>query len=298
MVFSIYDVPAMPPPPGIKSNFEHPDTNAPWIRVLNSIFAHLAFVLVAIRLYPRTTMPRSQRLEWDDGLCVLAMIWTPPVGHPRYVLNALQSRPALGISIGQSIKCSGTDAIGNRFYASLSICTTVTVFGTMNTATDFYTLVIPLNRVLKLKITRRKKIGLSAIFLGGLIACLMSTTRLIIVIINFNKSPDNLWEAAIVSPFAILEMNLAIMCGCMTFIPAFFKKSKVVARSAFSVLTSSSNISTTTGDSQTPSSLGVERQDCGGTEHQKEGFESWERSAPTLTLLTETVELPSPTLVR
>ncbi|KAF2444071.1 hypothetical protein P171DRAFT_25331 [Karstenula rhodostoma CBS 690.94] len=71
---SMFLIPAMPPPPGTQSNFTDPETNATTIRILNGLFLGLAFVLLLVRLFIRTTLPQNHKLGWDDWLCTVAVV--------------------------------------------------------------------------------------------------------------------------------------------------------------------------------------------------------------------------------
>ena len=60
-------MPALPPPPGIKSDFDTPPTNHLLISVLNGLFLGLALFFLIIRVYTRSTLPEGHRISWDDG---------------------------------------------------------------------------------------------------------------------------------------------------------------------------------------------------------------------------------------
>ena len=58
------NIPALAPPKGEQSNFDHPRTLASSIIILNAIFVALMFCTVTIRLYTRAFLARA--LGWDD----------------------------------------------------------------------------------------------------------------------------------------------------------------------------------------------------------------------------------------
>ncbi|KAL6238782.1 hypothetical protein BDW75DRAFT_236981 [Aspergillus navahoensis] len=64
--------PAMPPPPGVESNFVDPPSRQTSVIVMASIFVPLMFLAVATRVYVRTRVIRNW--GWDDTTCVLAAI--------------------------------------------------------------------------------------------------------------------------------------------------------------------------------------------------------------------------------
>ncbi|KAF1948955.1 hypothetical protein CC80DRAFT_497863 [Byssothecium circinans] len=295
------NIPVMPPPKGMKSNFDNPATNATSTLIVNWIFTPLALIATLIRLYTRTTLSRDQRLGWDDALVSVGMagsiahavlvtvalsfgygrhLWDIRVlslsTHRLHIMTSFEeayitavfmikisilllyrrlfgvydssrrlinvgiifvatvSMPAIGVAIARSVKCASPKALTIDICHTKNVFTVVTVFGVCNTLTDFYTLLIPVNRVIKLNIGSRKKLGLLAIFLGGFAACIMSLVRLIIIVKTFD-SPDGFFNGAKVTPFTIVEMNLGIICSCMTLMPGFIKQGK----HAFATLISS-----------------------------------------------------------
>ena len=63
----IQNLPALPPPPGVKSQFDHPsDTMVTPLTIVNAIFVSLAFLAVVVRVGTRSFISR-QTLGWDDG---------------------------------------------------------------------------------------------------------------------------------------------------------------------------------------------------------------------------------------
>ncbi|KAH8654975.1 hypothetical protein BGZ60DRAFT_532605 [Tricladium varicosporioides] len=114
----------------------------------------------------------------------------------------------------------------------------VTVFQSVfNVCSDFYVFIIPIPRIIDLQVTKRQKIGLLFIFLAGLIACLVSIARLVITAITLEK-PDKLWNASLSSELTIVEINLAIIAACMSTMPGFFARSKLIGSTFFRSLRS------------------------------------------------------------
>ncbi|CAG8961397.1 hypothetical protein HYFRA_00013345 [Hymenoscyphus fraxineus] len=65
------DFPALPPPPGVKSNFDHPaDDRASVLIILNAIFLSLTVIAVSMRLYAKGMILHT--LGWDDYTCVIS----------------------------------------------------------------------------------------------------------------------------------------------------------------------------------------------------------------------------------
>jgi hypothetical protein len=76
--------------------------------------------------------------------------------------------PAFGVAVARSQQCDGIAALTAPLCETKKVSTGLTVFSVFNTLTDAYTLLIPINRILGLKIHMKKRLGLLGIFLGGL----------------------------------------------------------------------------------------------------------------------------------
>lgn len=63
-------IPAIPPPPGIKSNFDNPRTLKSSFVAVNATFLSLMVIVVAIRTYSRGVIARA--MGWDD--CMLSIL--------------------------------------------------------------------------------------------------------------------------------------------------------------------------------------------------------------------------------
>lgn len=61
---SMDEMPALPPPPGEKSNFVDPVYDGNRFVVVNVVFLFISFMSVVIRLWTRTFIARGYR--WDD----------------------------------------------------------------------------------------------------------------------------------------------------------------------------------------------------------------------------------------
>ncbi|PSN62192.1 hypothetical protein BS50DRAFT_638754 [Corynespora cassiicola Philippines] len=140
-----------------------------------------------------------------------------------FVANIIVTFPYMGVAIARTIRCNGINALYIDLCLSRSVSTTVIVFAVFNTLLDFYVLLIPIDRVYQMKVAKKTKLGVIAIFMIGLVACAMSLVRLIITAIKFDDE-DVFWTAASISPYTIVEMNLCIICTCMVFVPQVVRK--------------------------------------------------------------------------
>ncbi|KAI1753163.1 hypothetical protein F4782DRAFT_100348 [Xylaria castorea] len=90
-----------------------------------------------------------------------------------------------------------------------------------NVITDLWLLVLPFPLLVKLRLQRRQKLGLIAVFAAGAGACAASLARLIELAVNYGK-PDSTWSQSTVIEFSIAEINIGIIVACVSTFPAFF----------------------------------------------------------------------------
>ena len=72
-----------------------------------------------------------------------------------------------GVSITLIVKCDSLQSLDIAFCVDSGI--TIVVMTIVGVVTDFYILALPIKVVMSLNIKRRKKFGLAAIFLCGLV---------------------------------------------------------------------------------------------------------------------------------
>ncbi|KAI9814561.1 MAG: hypothetical protein M1827_003116 [Pycnora praestabilis] len=66
------NIPVIPPPPGVQSNFVDPPTLKTSLIAVNAIFLPLMLIAVTIRLYVRSHIVKT--LGWDDLTCIIAAL--------------------------------------------------------------------------------------------------------------------------------------------------------------------------------------------------------------------------------
>lgn len=66
---ALQNIPALPPPPGVKSNFDNPVTRDAALIEANAVFIALMLLLLAIRVYSKARITHT--LWWDD--CALSL---------------------------------------------------------------------------------------------------------------------------------------------------------------------------------------------------------------------------------
>ncbi|KAG9230254.1 hypothetical protein BJ875DRAFT_520703 [Amylocarpus encephaloides] len=91
-----------------------------------------------------------------------------------------------------------------------------------NTAFDFLVLFIPMQSIWVLRMSTRKKIGVSMIFAVGFIACVFSIMRTI-ASIPILKSKDLTWNLIPVGAWCDAEIAAGIVCCCLPVCPQFYR---------------------------------------------------------------------------
>jgi len=125
------------------------------------------------------------------------------------VLITITHVPYLGFLIYLTVRCAA-EAVEEVTSISPFILDVIckneywigTIQAAINVLTDFYILLLPLPALLKLAIPKRRKVGLCAIFLAGLVACIVSVVRLVIMIKTLglnrsNKGDDYTWNSTV-----------------------------------------------------------------------------------------------------
>ncbi|MCJ1397220.1 hypothetical protein MMC11_000412 [Xylographa trunciseda] len=122
--------------------------------------------------------------------------WTPSSGAPWFATSFSAAHPTpINLGIAQSA---------------------------FNLASDLYLLVLPLWGVAQLQLSFRKKLGVSAIFLTGALACISSILTLAYRV-QLIGDTDSTWDLAVVFTLSIVETTVGIMCSCMPALAAFVR---------------------------------------------------------------------------
>ncbi|CAG8952740.1 hypothetical protein HYFRA_00008984 [Hymenoscyphus fraxineus] len=261
------NIPALPPPKGVTSNFVNPESRATEARAAIYLCLSLMVISVLLRVYARLRVSRSFGAddfvgdplgphEWNVPvskitvrflrtvlitLCLYAvaaifvkttililyfrifhpskiavlMIWAGIVLILGFYISsvvafAVMCAPHEGdggwISLRSHIRCG---------QPSLKLSAAQGIF---STASDLYVLCIPIKLVWGLQLPFRRKLGVSAIFLTGLLACVCSTIGAVYRIQELDN-PDFMWSTVPVYVLAAAELNSGIICSCM---PVFF----------------------------------------------------------------------------
>ncbi|KAL8716768.1 MAG: hypothetical protein Q9225_005935 [Loekoesia sp. 1 TL-2023] len=205
IVVNPLDFPLTSPPPGVDQNLAHPQSRTFQIYTVSAVFLALTISFLMVRLYAKLHIQRSR--TWDDYACVAALI-----GTIAYI----------GVIIAAESEPSGGKHLWDTKIGDYSDKGFVEQVGTMNLASDFYLLFIPIPAVLSLQLPKSKKIGVIAMFMTGFLACIVSTVSLGLRII-YNKTLDISWNVVTLYIMTIVEMNVGLMVACMPSVATVFR---------------------------------------------------------------------------
>ncbi|KAF8460049.1 hypothetical protein BDZ91DRAFT_432084 [Kalaharituber pfeilii] len=271
-----FDVSVPPPPP----NYENPETLAPLIIGISTVFLSLALLAVILRCYSRVTIAGLMYLE--DWLAILAwaistvmtffICWSTKTGVGRHswdipsemsksskipstLIMVTVYTPALAaIKISVLIFYLRLASAMDLYYRAAIIlvlaivfitgvvstfvnaflCVPVDVYWNMsssntsiklkcmdaakiylstavlNVLSDFMTLLLPVRMLWGLRLPQRQKIQVSVVF-GVLIVSILRTYYVNLA----NNTTDYMWYGAIGALWSALEVDVAIICGCL-----------------------------------------------------------------------------------
>ncbi|KAH7303649.1 hypothetical protein B0I35DRAFT_177138 [Stachybotrys elegans] len=105
--------------------------------------------------------------------------------------------------------------------------------GVVGCLTDFYVLAIPLSTVASLRMSKSKKLAVSAVFMTGLLACVLSVVGLAFRVRFYQQSllRDSFWDSSTVYALSVAEVNIGLICACL---PVIFPAVKAFVRSSSS----------------------------------------------------------------
>ncbi|OTB04081.1 hypothetical protein M426DRAFT_321174 [Hypoxylon sp. CI-4A] len=84
-----------------------------------------------------------------------------------------------------------------------------------NLATDVYIILLPISAVSRLHLSLKRKLCITAIFLTGISAIIMSILTLYWRVQYNGQSPDATWTVTTRLSITVLEIDVGIMCACM-----------------------------------------------------------------------------------
>lgn len=111
------------------------------------------------------------------------------------VIVTLLHIPYIATQIYTVIYCETTEALLQDQFCSHLYTLNISQ-SAINVATDFYILILPLPRLLELKLPAQRKVGVFVVFAGGFVACVVSIVRLVLMAKTLSLE-DSTWNTAL-----------------------------------------------------------------------------------------------------
>ncbi|KAL8929892.1 MAG: hypothetical protein Q9208_001036 [Pyrenodesmia sp. 3 TL-2023] len=254
-------VPALPPPPGLQSNFRNPETRCYLTVIPCAAIVGVMILCVFIRMYIKAYVLKL--VGWDDlyelGFGVhqwdityvnleelmskegktLSALWGPTMFFTKLSLLLLFYRIFSPDRVTKYLVNFGILFIFVLYTTFLLLtfllCQSVLVQSCasewtlfvlttsgLNILNDVYLLMIPLAAIARLQMPSRQKLGVSAIFLTGLLAC-SSGALALYYRIQLLHTRDITWNFTPIAIFTFMEINTGIIVSCMPTMPALIR---------------------------------------------------------------------------
>ncbi|KAI4159200.1 MAG: hypothetical protein LQ342_006783 [Letrouitia transgressa] len=261
------NMPAMPPPPGVTPDLTNPYSREHQYIIVASIAIALLAVFVSLRTYAKVWIMRSPGID-DAVLFIAMIVMPLGLGTHLYNIRAARVPDIIHFSKVASTLLeqvilftkltlfmllyrifSPNKVAKYMILAGISFCVvfyTLMMFlfiflksntkllhvnytvGAVNVISDLYILAIPIYAVSMLQLATRKKVGIMAIFLTGILACIMSILGLYYRV-SYGEEMDISWYLIPVFIVTTVELDVGIMCGCMPFFPALVKNTNLAS---------------------------------------------------------------------
>ncbi|KAL9608797.1 MAG: hypothetical protein Q9167_006384 [Letrouitia subvulpina] len=279
-------MPGLPPPLGVVPNFENPPNSDVKLNGTFVTCTVITTILVSIRLYTKTCLLKThgwddcvhqwnlllpEVMEWGKVINYEEIYYSPLifvtklsillqfvrifVPHRKgwlYVLIHLNIWFNLatytGIFFAIIFSCVPREKIWNPLVSGHCVNHHAILIagGVINVISDFCILFIPIRQVWQLQMSQKRKIGVSAIFAIGLLACVSSILRLAYSI-KFTGTQDLTYHMVPLAVTTVAEIASGIMSGCLPYVPHFFRH----AVPKFTSILASYRSKGKTGDSDT-----------------------------------------------
>ncbi|KAK8026394.1 hypothetical protein PG991_003450 [Apiospora marii] len=250
------NTPIVPPPPGRESNFVDPESRSYQLVIIIAVLSALVITFTSARIYTRLRITHSFGV--DDWFCiaatgsladsVLLQICITLIKVSFLLLYRRLFRPVTHI---KAMVWTGISLVVTFCVAYIIIvivacapwpsehdgwldgrmaqrCNDIavpllTAAAYFSVLTDFYILAIPLHQVPQLRLSRKRKVGISFIFLTGLLAIGAGLTNLIFRqkrgILDFS---DFSWTTVAVYATCMAEINVGLVALSMPVVLAQF----------------------------------------------------------------------------
>ncbi|KAJ5960047.1 uncharacterized protein N7479_007197 [Penicillium vulpinum] len=229
--------PALAPPDGVTPNFDNPpNNNALAIGVLSACAA-VSTICLFIRAYGRIWLLRKVQIEegyfvhqWNIRLKDMILIQYDAAGYslqeatdPRAIFGGA----GIGIVVSLNMQCIPHSAIWDITILATSKCFDLyklqVASASIQLISDVAILLLPQQPIWSLKMTWRKRMGVSIIFSFGLLACISAVFRLETTITH-GKAADAIWTLPPLAFWATAEMTCGFFIVALPCIPKILKE--------------------------------------------------------------------------
>lgn len=184
-----------------------------WITMVLMASFFLSIKMTLLFFYKRLFLIlkwKAMRIFWSLNLVYTILWWIGATGFYLFQCNPVQwyflqyyaksHKPVPGGLTGQ---CNVTTV----FHVSLPV-----IFSLVS---DVGLMVLPIWAISKLKLRRRRKYGLLAVFGVGAIACLLELARILDLLINTDDKTDPSWGVTIFLILTVSIETIAVVCACI-----------------------------------------------------------------------------------
>ncbi|KAI1187103.1 hypothetical protein F5B17DRAFT_453745 [Nemania serpens] len=226
-------LPAAPPSLGVVPELIDPPLPPKPSFAVEGVFVTLMLIAVLIRtfliaadgitylfsiIFTKTSIPLLYQLLFGVNrifhLCVRITI----------VIFCFVYIPIATASIVFLVRCNipenafGHNSSPSSFCSAFSIDLLLTS-ASFNVATDFWLLLLPMPIIAKLQVSLKQKLGIGAVFAGGLGACIISLARFIVIVVVRGSREATLDVVNTIAELSIAEVNIGSIVACF---PRFY----------------------------------------------------------------------------
>ncbi|EGE05596.1 integral membrane protein [Trichophyton equinum CBS 127.97] len=153
------------------------------------------------------------------GLFLLRIFRSAPFRYATYAIIALNA--AIGITwiLVDTFHCipvhlAWTSWKMDETGTCINFMTSTYVNGFVNIAVDTLMVTMPIYEVVKLKLSRRKKVGVAVMFGMGLLLTAIGIVR-VIILFQHDSTTNPTYEMAPLNYWSMIECQIAIVCACL-----------------------------------------------------------------------------------
>ncbi|KAF2744936.1 hypothetical protein M011DRAFT_448271 [Sporormia fimetaria CBS 119925] len=161
----------------------------------------ISFLILYRRLFPDSII----KMLCDGGMAFLGLWFIA-----QQILSAISCESLMMIAPTYRGGC-------------IANATVLLVNAVVNIATDFMIFLIPVQPVLNLRMSIRRKAQILLVFCLGLVACAISIVRLLEAT-KIKSAIDPLWDSAETTYWSIIELNVGILCACLSTLRPLIQK--------------------------------------------------------------------------